>query len=218
MQPCMHPAMPVHTRMHRNDRTHARARTHAHIQHACAKEPTHAQRNPRTLVPTNETCTRIRVCSAHMCTHVPTPVATAYFDSSSCRRSTICTSRSSAIDPAQPLTAYAGTINEETDWTATSCSFHSPVTFSSRSVWTRSLRGSPMLTPSALVVRSSYTRHARSTSPSTPITATSSLTALRASRTRSWSYARRRARLRQAIQKPASSSTRSATRLCYLRP
>ena len=34
--------------------------------------------------------------------------------SSPCRRSTICTSRSSAIDPVQPLTAYAGTINEET--------------------------------------------------------------------------------------------------------
>ena len=32
--------------------------------------------------------------------------------SSPCRRSTICTSRSSAIDPVQPLTAYAGTINE----------------------------------------------------------------------------------------------------------
>ena len=138
--------------------------------------------------------------------------------SSPCRRSTICTSRSSAIDPVQPLTAYAGTINEETDWTATSCSFHSPVTFSSRSVWTRSLRGSPMLTPSALVVLGSYTRHARSTSPSTPITTTSSPTALRASRTRSWIYARRRARLRQAIQKPASASTRSVTGLCYLRP
>ena len=87
-----------------------------------------------------------------------TPSLLPISDSSSCRRSTICTSRSSAIDPVQPLTAYAGTINKETDWTATSCSFHSPVTFSSRSVWTRSLRGSPMLTPSALVVNSSRTR------------------------------------------------------------
>ena len=34
--------------------------------------------------------------------------------------------------------------NEPTDWTVTSRSLHSPVTLSSRPVWTRSLSGSPM--------------------------------------------------------------------------
>ena len=63
-----------------------------------------------------------------------------------------------------------------------------------------------------------YMRHARSTSPSTSTTITSSPTALRASRTGSWTYAHRRARLRQALQDSASPSTRSVKVLCYLRP
>ena len=57
---CTHPA--THARMHRNNpRTCACVHT-LHIQHARAKEPMHAQRNSRTLVPTHETRT-------HACAH-----------------------------------------------------------------------------------------------------------------------------------------------------